>query len=110
MLLECTHHKCVTKRNKYPELSPCVSEVLSSALLGNGSVRIARLCLGQLQTGLWRGRASPRQHPLPFPASSLLPGGTGMGEMLFAAAGRAGNGEVFLCVLGIFLNGMFRQC
>lgn len=38
MLLEFTHHTCITKRNKYPELSPYVSEVPSSALLGNGFV------------------------------------------------------------------------
>lgn len=56
---------------------------------------------------------------VPVPASTLpaFPsllscswGGTGVGKMLFVAVGCAVNEEVFLCILVMFLTGMFRQC
>lgn len=110
MLLGFTHRECVTKRGKYPELSPCVSEVPSSALLGSASVRAAEPCLGWPRAGLRGASASASLPLLPCPASSPALGCDCLGKMLFGVAGHAVNEEVFLCILGIFLNGMFRQC
>lgn len=84
MLSEFTHHKSVTKINKCPGLLDCVSEVLGSALLGNGSVRAAWLFLRGVKTRQWWNKFSdclchlcswlPQPAPfLPFPATSLAP-------------------------------------